>query len=64
MTTQERIEEIIDKEFNNYGGSRVRPIKKLHDNLRKALGDKSFLIFLEKAVKENPRPIYKPSTKL
>lgn len=61
MTTQEKIAEIIKNQFKDYRGHHplVRQLKKVHNMVRQVEGDEKFLEFLEKSVKENPRPVYK-----
>lgn len=61
MTTQEKIAAIIEDQFHGYRGHHpyVVATKKLHRKIRQVEGDEKFLEFLEKSVKENPRPVYK-----
>lgn len=61
MTTQDKIAAIIKDEFRDYRGYHplVRAIKKVHEKIRQRDGDEIFLAFLERSVKENPRPVYK-----
>jgi len=62
MTTQEKIAEIIKDQFNDFKGDKMIGLKLLHSRIRSTLSDESYLLFLEKAQKENPRPIYKIPT--
>jgi hypothetical protein len=56
----EKINSIIEDQYNGYRGRVWGRLKVLHDELRGEIGDKAFLDFLEKAVKENPKPKYIP----
>lgn len=61
MTTQEKIAEIIKEQYHDFKGSKMLYIKLLHNRIKESSTDEEYLSFLEKAQKENPRPVYKIS---
>lgn len=57
MDTTEKINEILEKRYNNYKGSLFNPIKFYHAQLRLVISDEDFLKFLKEQETNNPRPV-------
>lgn len=60
MTKQEKIAEVIKVQYNDFRGRVMWGVKEIHNRIRLNSTDEQYLEFLEKCVKENPRPVYKP----
>jgi hypothetical protein len=58
MTTQEKIDKIIQERYNNYTGVYKRSFKELHRMIRDKRGDEWFLNYLEE-IEEIGKPDYK-----
>ena len=54
MTTQDKINAIIKKRYNNYEHPNWASLKKLHEIGRALRGDESFLEMLETLERESP----------
>ena len=61
MTTQQKIDALIEEQFMGYRGRMYQGIKHVHDALRSTVGDGIFLLVLEDCKRKNPRPIYQIS---
>lgn len=55
---KKQINEITERQYNGYIGDRYKSLHKAHTHLRKQIGDKRFLSFLQDQEKTNPKPIY------
>lgn len=58
MNQQELIDEIVESQYSGFRGRIFASMKPMHDNIRQQFGDMAYLDFLEKSVKENPKPVY------
>lgn len=56
--TEDKINQILKDQYNNFKGRRVAPLATVHSLLRSAIGDDKYLEFIAKDQKENPRPVY------
>lgn len=56
--TQKRIAEIIKDQYGDFKGRKMWPVKEVHEKMRRKISEEEYLEFLEKQVKENPRPVY------
>jgi len=55
MTTSEHIDLIIKRRYNDYGGTMMQGLKKLHLRMRNAFGDEYFLRYLKEAERKIPQ---------
>lgn len=58
MTTKEKINKIVKDQYNDYKGTFMQPLLKVHTYMRNNMTNEKFLELLEKSVNENPRPKY------
>lgn len=58
MKNQDRINQIVKEQYNDFRGSVFAALKPMHDGIRREFGDDTYLDFLERSVRENPRPAY------
>jgi hypothetical protein len=57
-TTRQKINEIIERQYNGYRGNAMSLVGIAHTMLREAIGDYLFLAYLEKQERDNPKPVY------
>jgi hypothetical protein len=55
----EEINNIIKEQYGNFQGRKMIRLGKVHEVLRKRLGDEQYLKYLREQVINNPRPVYK-----
>jgi len=51
---------IIERQYGSYRGKAYKKLQIVHFNLWRHLGDKKFLLFLQKQERDNPTPTYTP----
>jgi hypothetical protein len=56
------INEIINRQYHNFKGRRMKDLGIIHSYLRDTLGDEKYLEFLKRMEKENPKPVYNSVT--
>lgn len=52
------IEALIEKRYNGFRGGLFGPLRHMQEFVRKHMGDKDYLDYLEKLEVKNPRPVY------
>ncbi len=62
MTTTDKINKILCESYNNYNGTKIAPLKELHQIIRDRMSEDEFLKYLEDTDKINPKPVFKPIT--
>ena len=60
QTTAQKINQIIEKNYNGYRGRVMWVFREQHRQMRKLFGDDKFLRFLEDLAILIPEPEYKP----
>lgn len=60
LKVKAEIRKIEKQEFSNYKGKKMIGIGILHKQLRKRIGDKQFLLYLQQQSTLNPMPQYQP----
>jgi hypothetical protein len=58
LQVRAEIKKIIREEYGNYKGNMLQELKAAHKHLRKVMGAKEFLNFLQQQIVSNPRPRY------
>lgn len=57
-TTQQKIQDLLNKRYNNYNGTAWQSLRELHYVIRRRDGEEGFLRFLEYDEKVNPKPVF------
>lgn len=58
MTTDEKINEIVQRRYNNYKAQAYRNLKPIHKIIKSLQGLEKFLKFLEGLEETLPKPVY------